>query len=148
MSSKKVGAGVGVILLKNHKVLLGKRHSDPEKADSELLGQGTWTLPGGKLDFLESLEIAACREVFEETGIKLNLDKLEFTSVSNDMIETAHFITIGFLCTEFSGEPAVMEPDEITEWQWFELDKLPEPMFFPSKRILKNFMEKRYYQKW
>jgi hypothetical protein len=31
-----------------------------------------------------------------------------------------------------------MEPDEITEWQWFALDNLPEPMFFPSQEIINN----------
>jgi len=46
--NKKPGVGVGVIILKDSKVLLGKRHSDARKADSELHREGTWTLPGGK----------------------------------------------------------------------------------------------------
>jgi len=37
---------------------------------------------------------------------------------------------------DFEGEPKVMEPDEITQWQWFPLDELPEPMFFPSEKVL------------
>lgn len=45
------------------KVLLGQRHSDPEKADSALHGEGTWTMPGGKLHFGESFEEGATREV-------------------------------------------------------------------------------------
>ncbi len=40
--------------LKDGKVLLGKRHDDPEKASSLLKGAGTWTMPGGKLDFSET----------------------------------------------------------------------------------------------
>ena len=39
----------------------------------------------------------------------------------------------------------VMEPDEITEWRWFELDKLPKPTFFPSRRIISNYKHKRIY---
>jgi 8-oxo-dGTP diphosphatase len=100
-------------------------------------------MPGGKLHFKESLEDAAYREVFEETGIRANKEKLEIISVTNDIAEDVHFVTIGFLCKDFEGEPKVMEPDEITEWRWFELNNLPSPIFFPSKKILNNFFNKK-----
>src|SRR4030042_5431833 len=127
---KKIGVGFGVMILQNNKALLGKRHGDPEKADSELHGEGTWTMPGGKLHFGETFEEAAVREVLEETGLKISQDKLKFISLANDRVEDAHFVTIGFLCEEFEGEPQVMEPDEITEWRWFDLNNLPERIFF------------------
>jgi 8-oxo-dGTP diphosphatase len=131
--------GVGVMLLKNGKVLLGKRHSDPEKADSELHGEGTWTMPGGKLEFGEKLVDAAYRETLEETGIKIDKETLKLISVTDDIVPDAHFVTIGFLCRDFSGEAQVLEPDEIVEWKWFELDKLPSPLFGPSRKILEAF---------
>ncbi len=137
---KKPGVGVGIMILRDNKVLLGKRHDNPKKADSELHGEGSWTMPGGKLHFKEELKDAAYREVFEETGIIVNKEKLEIISVTNDIVKDAHFVTIGFLCKEFKGEPRVMEPDEITEWKWFELDNLPAPIFFPSEKIIKNFL--------
>jgi len=140
--NKKPGVGVGIMILKDNKVLLGKRHGDPKKADSELHGEGSWTMPGGKLHFKEELKDAAWREVFEETGIKPDKEKLEIISVTNDVVEDAHFVTIGFLCQDFKGEPGVMEPDEITEWRWFELNNLPSPVFFPSEKIIKNFLNK------
>lgn len=139
---KKPGVGVGVMILRNNKVLLGKRHDNAEKADSELHGEGSWTMPGGKLHFQEELEHAAYREVFEESGIRPNIGKLEIISVTNDKVKDAHFITIGFLCKDFEGEPKIMEPDEITEWKWFNLDNLPNPIFFPSEKILKKFIAK------
>ena len=141
--NKKPGVGIGVMILKDNGVLLGKRHGDPKKADSELHGEGTWTMPGGKLYFKEELEDAAFREVFEETGIKINKEKLKIISITNDIVKDAHFITIGFLCKDFDGEPKVMEPDEITEWKWFELDKLPSPIFFPSRKILDKFLSQK-----
>jgi 8-oxo-dGTP diphosphatase len=150
---KKIGvrAGVGVMILKDNKVLLGKRHDDPQKADSALHGEGTWTMPGGKIDFGETFEEAATREVMEETGIKINQDKLKFISITNDRVSDArgkaHFVTVGFLHKTAEDEPKVMEPEEITEWRWFGLDKLPEKMFPPSAKILKNYSKNIVYNR-
>ncbi|HKZ45737.1 MAG TPA: NUDIX domain-containing protein [archaeon] len=143
---KRPGVGIGVMILKDGKVLLGKRNDDPAKADSQLHGEGTWTMPGGKLHFGESFEDAAYREVLEETGIKINKEKLKFISLTNDRVEDAHFITIGFLCEDFEGEAGTMEPEEITEWRWFGLDNLPRIIFFPSEKILKNYSDKEIYK--
>ena len=134
--------GVGVMLLKEGKVLLGKRNEDPEKADSELHGEGTWTMPGGKVEFGETLIDACKREVLEETGMRVN--KLKLISVADDIIEDAHFITIGFLSDDFEGEPTVLE-DDIVEWRWFSLDRLPKNLFFPTKKIIENYKRGRIY---
>jgi len=141
--NKKVGAGFGVMLIKEEKVLFGRRHIDPEKASSELHGEGTWTMPGGKLEFGESFEDGARREVFEETGIQLN--EVKVICVNNDKNEYAHFITIGLFSDNFNGEPKVMEPEEIVEWQWFGLDDLPAPLYFPSAKIIENYKKKLFY---
>ncbi len=140
----KPGVGVGVMILENNKILLGQRHVDSDKADSELHGEGTWTMPGGKLHFQEGLKEAASREVVEETGIKVK--NLELISISNDMVFDNHFVTIGFLCADFRGEPQVMEPDEIVKWGWFNLNNLPQPLFPPSAKIIKNYLDKKIYQ--
>ena len=138
-----IGAGIGVMILKNNKILLGKRNDDPKKASSALHGEGTWTMPGGKLHFGETFEQAAQREVMEETGMKVN--KIKVISLTNNIISDAHFITIGFLCEDFLGEPEIREPDEITEWKWFELDNLPKPIFFPSQGVLDNYLSNKFY---
>jgi 8-oxo-dGTP diphosphatase len=143
MEKKKVGVGFGVMVFKDNKILLGKRHEDPEKASSLLNGAGTWTMPGGKLEFGESFEEGAKREAMEETGLKLN--NVEVICVNNDIIETAHFVTIGLFCDDFEGEPRVMEPDEITEWHWFDLKELPTPLYFPSAELLENYKTKKFY---
>jgi len=143
MAEGKVGVGFGVMMLKDGKVLLGRRHIDPNKADSELHGEGTWTMPGGKLHFKESFEQGAAREVMEETGIELK--NASVFCLNNDMVADAHFVTIGLFSENFSGEPKVMEPDEITEWGWFSIDDLPHPLYFPSAEILQNYKDKRFY---
>jgi len=141
--NKKPRVGVGVMILKDSKVLLGKRHVDLEKAGSELHGEDSWTMPGGKVDFHEELRDAVSRETFEETEIKINKEKLQIISVTSDMAQDVHFVTIGFFCKDFKGEPKVMEPDEITEWKWFDLNNLPTPIFPPSEKILKKYFEKQ-----
>lgn len=141
--NKKIGVGVGTMILKRGKVLLGKRHSDSKKASSLLHGEGTWTMPGGKLHFGERIQDAAQREILEETGLLAK--KLEIISISNDIVKDAHFVTIGFICSDFEGELKAMEPDEIIEWQWFDFKKLSDNIFFPSKKIIRNWLEKKLY---
>ena len=142
-NKKKVGAGFGVMIMKDGRVLLGRRHSDPEKADSELHGEGTWTMPGGKLEYGESFEDGAKREVREETNLLLK--DVKVICVNNDKNEFAHFVTVGLFSDNFSGEPRVMEPDEIVEWKWFDLDNLPTPMYFPSVKVAENYKKKLFY---
>jgi len=141
--NKKVGVGFGVMLIRGGKVLLGKRHDDPAKADSQLNGAGKWTMPGGKLEFGETFEAGAKREVAEETGITLG--RVNVLCVNQDIVEGAHFVTIGLICEDFSGEPKVMEPDEITQWGWFDLDNLPTPLYFPSAKIFDNYTKQKFY---
>jgi ADP-ribose pyrophosphatase YjhB (NUDIX family) len=138
-----IGVGFGVMMMKDGKILLGKRHEDPEKADSELNGMSTWTMPGGKMDFGETFEGIAIREVLEETNIKVK--KIEVICVNNERMDGVHFVTIGMFSDDFEGEAEVMEPDEITEWRWFGLDELPRPLFFPSEKVIENYKQKKFY---
>lgn len=146
MEPKKMGCGFGVMILRDGKVLLGQRHVDPAKASSLMNGEGTWTMPGGKLDFGESFEEGAVREVVEETGIAITVDDVKVISLTNDIVPTAHFVTVGLLCTNCTQDAKVMEPDEITKWQWFDLNDLPEPLFEPSRKIVKNYKDGVFYK--
>ncbi len=142
---KKVGAGFGVILEKDGKILLGMRHPDPDKADSAFRSAGEWCLPGGKLEWGESIEDGAIREVKEETGITIS--DPEVISVHNCMNEHAHFMTVGLVTHQWQGEALVMEPNEIIEWKWFSLDDLPQPRYFPSFEVIENYLQKKFYIK-
>ena len=76
----------------------------------------------------------------------VNANDLEVISVTNDIVPEAHFVTIGMILKEYSGEARVMEPDEITVWDWFPLDQLPSPLFPPSQKILNNYKEGKMYK--
>ncbi len=140
---KRVGAGFGIILEKDGKILLGMRHPDPDKADSAFRSAGEWCLPGGKLEWGESFEEGAIRETQEETGITISDPKV--ISVHNCRNEHAHFMTVGLLAHEWKGEAKVMEPDEIIEWQWFDLKDLPSPRYFPSFEVIDNYLQGKFY---
>lgn len=146
MDKQRPRVGVGVMILnKKKEVLLGKRVDDPVKAGSDLHGEGCWTMPGGKLEFGETLIDGAAREVLEETSIEIDKNKTKLISITDEIREDAHYVTAGFLCENFKGEPKATEPEEITEWKWYNLNNLPENLFIPSAKIIKNYKSNKIY---
>ena len=134
MSKTQVAAAV--IVLRDSKILLLKRKGSE--------GSGTWSIPGGKVDFMEDPKDACARELLEETG--LTAQKLEFVHYTNDIHEDTnkHFVTLRFVCRDFIGEPKVMEPLKSTEIGWFSVDDLPTPMFKPTMDLLNNINMEHY----
>ena len=140
----KPGLGVGVMIIKEGKILLGLRNPNKEKASSELQGQGTWTMPGGKVEFMEKLVDAAKRELEEETSLKAT--KLDLLCISDDMTNTAHYVTVGFIVREYTGEAKAMEPETILEWKWFDLNDLPTNLYNTSKKCIEKYKEGIIYE--
>ena len=138
-----MGIGVGVLVLKDNKILLGKRNDDANKASSLLHGEGTWTMPGGKVDFGENVITAAKRELYEETGI--NTNNLEVFCVNEEILPDVHFVTLGLILKECEQSPETKEPIEITEWKWFDMDNLPVNIYPPSKKILNNYKQNKFF---
>lgn len=129
MDNQRPKVGVGVIVKKDGKILLGKRKNAH--------GEGSWWFPGGHLEFNESWEECARREVDEETGIEIK--NVRFGTATNDIFEkeSKHYITI-FMVTDFaSGEVEVMEPEKCERWEWFDWDNLPQSLFVPIQNLHK-----------
>lgn len=117
--------GIGIAIIKDNKVLLGKRKNSH--------GSGEWAYPGGHLEEGESWEQCSLRETEEEVGIMIK--NLRFGAVTNDIFtkENKHYITICIVADYDSGEVELREPGKCEKWQWFEWDQLPEPLFLPLK---------------
>jgi 8-oxo-dGTP diphosphatase len=103
--------GINNILIKDGKVLLGKRL---KKA-----GYGQWGFPGGHLEEGESFVAAAKRELFEETD--LAGEDLAFANIANTPQPDKHYIQINFLVLKWSGVLENREPERCEAWDWFLL---------------------------
>lgn len=114
--------GVGVMILRDGKVLLGKRKGSH--------GAGEYAWPGGHLEYMESIESCVRREVKEETGMEIH--NIRFLRLMNlKAYAPKHYIDIAMVADWKEGEPQIMEPEKIESWEWCSLDSLPEPLFAP-----------------
>lgn len=122
--------GVGVIIFKDGKVLIGKRKGSH--------GTGEYSCPGGHLEYMEGFEECARREVLEETGIKIKNIKFQLLGNIKEYAPK-HYLQIGLVADWESGEPKVIEPDKCESWGWYDINDLPEPLFLPAKLIIKAY---------
>lgn len=130
MTEKVIKIGVCVTIINDGKLLLGKRKN--------VAGEGMWGLPGGHLEYGESLRAAASRELKEETNLISN--NLEFLQIVNDPREDKHYIHINFIAKDIQGELKNMEPEKCYEWKWFNLSDLPDGIFFGHIKIINGVL--------
>jgi 8-oxo-dGTP diphosphatase len=129
VSSKVPRVGVGVIIRRGDEMLLQRRKN--------VHGEGTWSSPGGHLDFGEDPAVCAIREAAEETG--LDVGGVTFVGVTNDLFDQErHYVTLWFLATSFAGEAVISAGYEMSELGWFAIEELPEPLFPPLRRLLES----------
>ena len=137
---KEIKTGIGVLILDGNKVLLGHRFING-KDTGGIFEPDTWTLPGGKQEYNETILECATREVKEETN--LSIDDLEVFGADDDIQPNKHFVTLYVKALKYSGELKVMEPEKEDKWEWYDLDELPDNLYSPTKKALKLYKEKR-----
>lgn len=108
------------MIVKDGKILLGKRRGSH--------GAGKFAFPGGHLEYMESFEECARREVREETGIEIQNVRFLFLQNFKDYAPK-HFAHISIIADWKSGEAQVLEPEKCEGWDWYDMDDLPEPYF-------------------
>lgn len=114
------GFGVGLVILRDAKILLYKRLRAPEA--------GYWNIVGGKVDHMEPAEQAARREAEEETGLVIG--RVERLGMTEQIIDAdrQHWISLLYVTRDIEGEPQLTEPDKLSDFGWFPLTDLPEPL--------------------
>lgn len=121
MDDLRPKVGVGVMVMKNGKILLGRR------IDSDG-SNGEYQFAGGHLEHLEKVVDCAKREVMEEAGIEI--ENVRFHCLNNTAkYLPKHYINVGVIADWKSGEPEVREPHKCAGWGWYDLDSLPTPLF-------------------
>lgn len=130
------GVGIGVMIIKDGKVLLGKRKGSH--------GEGEYAFPGGHLEYMESFEDCAKREVMEECGIEI--ENIRFQILANlTKYAPKHYTHINLLADWKSGEPKLLEPERCEAWGWYEIDNLPQPLFEVCKPAIKSYKSGENY---
>lgn len=128
MTQPKIG--VGVLIVREGRLLLGRRRGSH--------GADSWSAPGGHLEFGETPEECARREVLEETGLVVG--KLAKVAFTNDFFiaEKKHYVTLFMLAEDIRGTPQRCEPDKCAGWEWCSADELPQPLFAPLETLLQE----------
>lgn len=143
---RKMGIGVGILIFnEKQEILLLLRNSDRKKADSDMRLEGTYTLPSGKVLYGETFEEAAIRKLKEETNLITTKDDLEVISLSNDINDYAHYVTIGLIAKNYKGKVVLKDSDEFVSYQFFDLHHLPDTICLPSLKIIQNYNNKILY---
>jgi len=132
MSNEPEHLGVFIIVIKDGRVLLGKRKNAYKS--------GLYGCPGGRLELTESLIDSAKRELLEETDLKsINL---EYFGVIRELQAGYNFIHFGFVCHSYDGEIKVSEPDKCESWKFFDIDQIPANTLPAHKASIELFKSK------
>jgi ADP-ribose pyrophosphatase len=124
--------GVGVLLVDHsQRVLLTLRILPPEA--------GCWSIVGGKLDYLESLEQCAIREAREEVGVDIAIQSLLCVTEHRLPGERQHWISPAFLARILDVRPFNCEPSKTKEVRWFPLNGLPANLTTTARNAIEAY---------
>ena len=126
---------VDIIVTDGERVILVKRGNEPFK--------GQWVFPGGFVDYGESVEDAALRELREETGVKGEIQAILGVYSKPERDPRAHHISVVFIAQHIMGQPK--GGDDAAEAAWHNIkDLTSESLAFDHGEILCDF--KRWLQ--
>ncbi len=120
-----------IIELKGRGIVLIRRRNPP-------FG---WALPGGFVDYGESLEMAAVREAMEETSLDVKLVRQFHTYSDPGRDARQHTISTVFIA-QAGGDPVAA--DDASEAGIFTSESLPGDLAFDHEEILRDYFEERY----
>lgn len=119
------------IVLNNNKIILVKRKNPP-------IG---FALPGGFVDIGETVEHAVKREVLEETGINVEIEKLFNVYSDPKRDKRGHCVSIVFLCRPVDENEVPFGGDDALEAHYFDLFNLPSNFCFDHEKIITDYIK-------
>jgi 8-oxo-dGTP diphosphatase len=134
---KQPQVAVGALVIKDEKILLVKRGKPPS--------QGLWALPGGRVNWGETLAQAAEREVLEETGIAIKASHIIYTfdSITRDEngIVLFHYVIIDFLAHPTRPVTHPIPADDAEDARWLTLAQLRKlPVSKPTLALVESIL--------
>lgn len=120
-----------LIIEYNRRIVLIKRKNPPEG----------WALPGGFVEYGESLEAAAVREAKEETGLEVELLR-QFHTYSDPKRDPRHHTITTVFIAKAKGK--AIAGDDAKEIDVFTKDTLPEQIAFDHRDIINDYFSGRY----
>lgn len=85
---------------------------------------GTWEFPGGTIEFYETREDAAKRNVKRKYDFEIKIVQLLGVYEVIDKVNGDHWISTTFLCEYEGGEPKIMQSEKCSDWGWFTLREI------------------------
>lgn len=127
--AERVRVGVGCVVWRDGKVLMGKRIGGKH-------GDGEYSFPGGKPDGGESPQDAALRELYEETAlVPIRCKPVPVWTYDVFPEHDLHYVTLYFHM-HARGAAVNTEPDKCAGWDWYPLHATPETTFCGVDTVL------------
>lgn len=114
---------IALVILKDNKILLLQHYKN---------GKKYWLLPGGGLQYGETIENCAIRELKEETNLDIKLNKLLLISESIPPDKHRHIVNLYFQAIIISGKLKLGAEKPLNDIRFFELSELNELIFYPN----------------
>jgi ADP-ribose pyrophosphatase YjhB (NUDIX family) len=125
--------GVGALIHRGDEIVVVKRENEPAK--------GLWSIPGGLLELGERVYDGVKREVMEETGLDVDIDRLldviDNIVYDDDGKICYHYVLIDYLCSLSHGD--LKAATDVKEAQWI---KLKDVNRLPTTKTLKRLLVK------
>ena len=119
---------VAVCILRDDRILLVRRGVEPMR--------GLWAMPAGFMDYDEAPKAAAQREVLEETGLNVYIDRLLDVFHTPDDGGLANIVIV---YTASINGGVLQADDDADAVGWFTRDTVPEVAFLPTQPIVKRW---------
>lgn len=124
-----------IAIVRDGKLLVGLRHYTPDKWKTV----SVWTIPGGRCDEGEPVEITLRREVAEEVGI----GELEITDFLGEIPGAKEGDILYLFAGTTTEEPQLLEPEKFSEWKWEDPAAMPENFINPrALELIREFLRR------